>query len=87
MVVEKPSDCMHTSKEAEYIASADCCKEAFYLRSLLRDLTEYRYQIELNVGNQSAIAAMKLGILNKRRKHINVRYHFIHKTFLKIKYL
>lgn len=35
-------------------------------------------ETELNMDNQSAIALMKNGILNKRSKHIDVKYRFVH---------
>lgn len=67
-----------SSTEAEYIAAAECCKELLYLKSLLEELLNETIEIELKVDNQSAIALMKNGIVNKRSKHIDVKFHFVH---------
>lgn len=67
-----------SSTEAEYIAAADCCKELLYLKSLIEELTQKPVKAILNIDNQSAITLMKSGVVNKRSKHIDVRYHFIH---------
>lgn len=79
-----------SSTEAEYIAAAECCKELLYLKTLFEELLNYEIKIELNVDNQSAIALIKNGILNKRSKHIDVKFRFIHElvreNIIKIKY-
>lgn len=67
-----------SSTEAEYIAAAECCKELLYLKSLLEELLLETVDIELNVDNQSAIALMKNGVINKRSKHIDVKFRFVH---------
>lgn len=66
-----------SSTEAEYIAAAECCKELMYIQNLLRELTVSVPRTRLLVDNQSAIALMKNGVLNRRSKHIDVRYHFL----------
>lgn len=67
-----------SSTEAEYIAAADCCKEVLYLKSLIEELTQTTVKANLNIDNQSAITLIKSGVVNRRSKHIDVRYHFIH---------
>lgn len=46
--------------------------------------------IEFNVNNQSAIALMKNGIVNKCLKHIDVKFKFVHELvregIIKLKY-
>lgn len=46
--------------------------------------------IELNIDNQSAIALIKNGIVNKRSKHIDVKFRFLHELIkdgdVKMKY-
>lgn len=71
-----------SSTEAEYIAAADCCKELLYLKSLIQEITNSPLQVKLYVDNQSAISLMKTGVMNKRSKHIDVRYHFIHEKIV-----
>lgn len=80
-----------SSTKAEYIAAADCEKELQYIKSLLNELTDNGIQnVYLNIDNQSAITLIKTGQLNKRSKHIDVRYHFISEKvqdeFIKIQY-
>lgn len=79
-----------SSTEAEYIAAAECCKELLYLKSLLEELSTEAIEIELNVDNQSAIALMKNGVVNRRSKHIDVKFHFVHELgrdgIVKLKY-
>lgn len=67
-----------SSTEAEYIAAAECCKELQYLKSLLEELLCSKINIELNVDNQSTIVLIKNGIINRRSKHIDVKFRFVH---------
>lgn len=66
-----------SSTEAEYIAAAECIKEALFLKSVIDELLGVNININLHVDNQSAITIIKNGQFNKRSKHIDVRYHFI----------
>jgi len=67
-----------STTEAEYVAAAECCKELIYLKTLLEELICEEVHIELNIDNQSAISLIKNGIINKRSKHIDVKFRFIH---------
>lgn len=67
-----------SSTEAEFIAAADCVKEILYLKTLIEELTSEEIEVELNVDNVSAITLIKNGVMNKRSKHIDVRYFYIH---------
>lgn len=67
-----------TIDEAEYIAAAECCKELLYLKALIEELTDRECNVKLKVDNQSAIKLINNGVVNKRSKHIDVKYHFIH---------
>lgn len=69
-----------SSTEAEFIAAADCCKETMFLKSLLLDIG-IDIPVTCKVDNQSAIKLVKTGIFNKRSKHIDVRYHYIHELY------
>lgn len=71
-----------SSTEAEYIAAAECCKEVLYLKSLIEELTGCVLKTNLYIDNQSAISLAKTGVLNKRSKHIDVRYKFIHERVI-----
>lgn len=67
-----------SSTEAEYISAADCCKEILYIKSLLEELLGKTVSARLNIDNQSAIKLIKDGVVNRRSKYIDVKYHFIH---------
>lgn len=67
-----------SSTEAEYIAAADCCKEILYLKSLLEELLTEKVNVNIKVDNQSAIKLIQNGVINRKSKHIDVKYHFIH---------
>lgn len=66
-----------SSTEAEFVAGAECCKELLYVKSLIQEITDENLITEMRVDNQSAIWLMKNGIMNRRSKHIDVRYHFL----------
>lgn len=72
-----------SSTEAEFIAAADCCKEILYLKSLIKEITQSDIKTKMHIDNQSSIQLIKTGSFNKRSKHIDVRYHFIHENYLK----
>lgn len=67
-----------STTEAEYIAAAECCKEILYLKSLIEELITEKVEANLKVDNQSAIKLVKNEVINRRSKHLDVRYHFIH---------
>ncbi|KAJ8736818.1 hypothetical protein PYW07_000089 [Mythimna separata] len=66
-----------SSTEAEYISAAECIKDLLYVQSLIKEITGHLPKTQLFVDNQSAIVLIKNGILNRRSKHIDVKYHFI----------
>lgn len=72
------------------MAAAKCCKELVYLKALSEELLNKPMTIELNIDNQSAMALITNGVVNRRSKHIDVRYRFIHdlvkKKIVKLKY-
>lgn len=67
-----------STTEAEYISAADCCKEVIYHKYLIEELTGNEIKINLHIDNQSSINLIKTGVINKRSKHIDVRYFYIH---------
>lgn len=79
-----------SSTEAEYIAAAECCKVLLYIRDLVKEITNENLDIEMRVDNQSAIWLMKKGIMNKRSKHIDVKYYYLKEKIdenqIKVKY-
>ncbi|GJQ88018.1 hypothetical protein Trydic_g12942 [Trypoxylus dichotomus] len=66
-----------SSTEAEFIAAAECTKELMYLKCLISEILSAQVKVRLNVNNQCAFKLIKNGVLNKRSKHIDVRYKFV----------
>lgn len=64
------------STEAKYIAATECTKEIMYLKTLIEELLGETVNVRLKVDNQSAIKLIKNGVINRRSKHIDVKYHF-----------
>lgn len=72
-----------SSTEAEYVAAAECTKEILYLKTLIEELLGESVNVKLKVDNQSAIKLIKNGVINRRSKHIDVKYHFVHEELKK----
>ncbi|CAF4947657.1 unnamed protein product [Pieris macdunnoughi] len=80
-----------SSTEAEYMAIAEACKEAIYLKSLISDIIGCNYTVVIYNDNQGAKKLTENPLFHKRTKHIDVRYHFIREavsnSLIKIEYL
>lgn len=71
-----------STTESEFVAAADCTKEVLYLKHLIEEIvSESKLRTVLHIDNQSAIKIIKNGVFNKRSKHIEVRYHFLHEKY------
>ncbi|CAG4987165.1 unnamed protein product [Colias eurytheme] len=68
-----------SSTEAEYMAIAEACKEAIYLRNLFSEIivNGFDYVITLYNDNQGAQKLTENPLFHKRTKHIDVRHHFV----------
>ncbi|KAK9879752.1 hypothetical protein WA026_006815 [Henosepilachna vigintioctopunctata] len=80
-----------SSTEAEFIAAAESVKEVLYLKALFECMILRNINVTLNIDNQSAISIIKNVQFNRRSKHIDVRFHFIHEKvnegLITVKYL
>jgi hypothetical protein len=65
-----------STTEAEYMAAAYAIKEALWLRTLLRDLSQDITTVTIKADSQSAIKLLKNPVFSMRSKHIDVIYHF-----------
>lgn len=81
----KQSTVALSTTEAEYIAAAECSKKLLLLKSLIEELTDRAPHANLKVDNQSAICLIKNGMVNKRSRYIDVKYHYIHHVVKKKK--
>jgi hypothetical protein len=66
-----------SSTEAEYIAACDAVQEAICLRRLLEDVGyKQREPTVIREDNQGCIALSKNPVIQRRSKHIDIKYHF-----------
>ena len=69
-----------SSAESEYISMCNGARETVWLRRLVKGLLVVPYTDSatlMYVDNQAAIALAHNASVNRRNKHIDVRYHFI----------
>ena len=66
--------------EAEYIAAAETTAHTLWLHNLVRELNLTAPTPTLHVDNTAAVQRAKSMGATKRRKCIDVRYHFLHDT-------
>ena len=62
--------------EVEYIAASHACKEAIWLRGLLREIERLQNSVPLFCDSQSAIHLATNPVYHIKTKHIDVKYHF-----------
>lgn len=67
-----------SSTEAEYIALAEACQEAVWLRNLLKDFGEEQIQpTVIFEDNQSCIKLVNKDKYSKRTKHVSTKYNYV----------
>lgn len=67
-----------SSCEAEFMAATAAACQAIWIRNVLNQITDEEIgPVVLFVDNKSAIDLAKNPVFHGRRKHINIRYHFI----------
>lgn len=67
-----------SSTEAEYIALAEACQEALWLRKLILDFELSEVQrITIFEDNQSCVKLVDNEKFSRRTKHIDTKYHFV----------
>ena len=65
-----------STTEAEYIAASHACKDAIWLRGLLRDIGRLQNSVTIFCDSQSAIHLTTNHVYHSKTKHIDVNYHF-----------
>lgn len=64
--------------DAEYIAAAEACREAMWLRMLMTEIgLTQSYPTPILTDNEAALALSKDPRFHARAKHINTKYHYI----------
>jgi hypothetical protein len=67
-----------SSTEAEYMSLSDTCRQLVWMRSFLKELGMPVNAIPLCGDNQGAIFNASNPVQEKRTKHIDIRFHYIH---------
>ncbi|RYG95336.1 transposon Pol polyprotein, partial [archaeon] len=74
----KQSITAHTSTEAELIAAVLAAKQIIFMRNIYAHILQVTLPpTPLHIDNQSAIDIATSYVVNKRSKHIDLRYHII----------
>jgi hypothetical protein len=63
--------------EVEYMAVANVIKEAIWLHGLIGDLGIFQKHVKVLCDSQTAIHLAKNQVHHSRKKHIDVRFHFV----------
>ena len=80
-----------STAEAEYYSLSECAKHALWYMNLLRELNINIKCININIDNKAAIYNSMNQSINRRSKHIDIRFHhvrdLIHKNKIKLSYI
>ena len=66
-----------STTEDECIAASHACKEAIWLRGLLREIGRLQNNVPILCDSQSAIHLATNPVYHSKTKHIDVKYHFV----------
>jgi hypothetical protein len=73
----KQSTVSTSTTEAEFIAAADACKEALWLRNLVRDFDRHQDTVDIFSDSTCALALIRNPVHHSRAKHIDVQHKFV----------
>ena len=73
-----------STTEDEYIAASHACKDAIWLKGLLREIRRLQKSVHVLCDNQSAIHMSTNHVYRSTTKHIYVKYHFVSKPLIKV---
>ena len=66
-----------STTEFEYIVASHACKEAIWLRGLLREIGRLQNSVHVFCDSQIAIDLATNLVCHSKAKHIDVKYHFV----------
>src|SRR6185295_10967724 len=66
-----------STAEAEYVTTASCCSQILWLRQQLKDFGISFSTVPIKCDNTSAINIAKNPVQHSRKKHIDIRHHFL----------
>ena len=66
-----------STTEVEYIVASHACKDAIWLRGMLREIGRLQNGMPVLCVSQSAIHLATNLVYHSKTKHIDVKYHFV----------
>lgn len=77
-----------SSTEAEFLVLTEACKEAKWIKKLLKDLNYFSEQeITIYEDNTSCLKILQNDKVSSRTKHIDVKFYFIKDLIKKEKFI
>ncbi|GJV39646.1 putative ribonuclease H-like domain-containing protein [Tanacetum coccineum] len=73
----------NSTTEAEYIAASHCCGQVLWLQNQLLDYGYNFMRTKIHIDNESTISVIKNPISYSKKKHIEIRFHFIRDSYEK----
>ena len=67
----------HSSTEAEYMALSDCSRQCVWVHQLFGELGYKVKPIQISGDNQGSIFIASNPVVDKRSKHVEIRFHYI----------
>ncbi|GKB91546.1 hypothetical protein Tco_0963818, partial [Tanacetum coccineum] len=72
-----------TTREAEYVAAANCCGQVLWIQNQMLDYGFSFMNTKIYIDNESTICIVKNPIYHSKIKHIAIRHHFIRDAYKK----
>ncbi|GJT35740.1 putative ribonuclease H-like domain-containing protein [Tanacetum coccineum] len=72
-----------TTREAEYIATANYCRQVLWIQNQMLDYGFHFMNTKIYIDNESTICIVKNQVFHSKTKHIEIRHHFIRDAYEK----
>ncbi|GJQ96377.1 putative ribonuclease H-like domain-containing protein [Tanacetum coccineum] len=72
-----------TTREAEYVAAANCCGQVLWIQNQMLDYGVNFINTKIYIDNESTICIVKNPVFHFKTKHIEIRHHFIRDAYEK----
>ncbi|GKA88016.1 putative ribonuclease H-like domain-containing protein [Tanacetum coccineum] len=72
-----------STKEAEYVAAANCCGQVLWIQNQMLDYGFNLMKTRIYIDNESTICIVKNPDFHSKTKHIEIRHHFIRDAYEK----
>ncbi|GJS48283.1 putative ribonuclease H-like domain-containing protein [Tanacetum coccineum] len=67
----------NSTTKAEYVAASSCCGQVIWIQNQLLDYGYNFMHTKIYIDNESIICIVKNLVFHSKRKHIEIRHHFI----------